>query len=46
MSACNLVMWVTVLSMNGNKQTDSGSAADRGGVGDPPTVNRELKYGA
>lgn len=33
-------------SMNGNKQTESNSAADTGGAGDPPTVNRELEYGA
>lgn len=40
-AACNLVMWFTVLNMNENKQTDGGSAADSGGAGDPPAVNKD-----
>lgn len=39
--ACSLVMWLTVLNMNENKQTDGGSAADSGGAGDPPAVSKD-----
>lgn len=39
-------MWFTELKMNENKQTDSGSAVDGGGAGDPPTAIRDQISGA